>query len=230
MAAEGLASPSWGHTFKFRESDNGTFQGFYVGAGPYLSMQTSAADRPRAGRPVGEPDPGIHPEHQLLPVERYGEPVGAGGDRRVPRALRVAGWWGSGSELDGLYIGANYHYLHGFGYENFEPDARLDTNAQGLLTVNPSLGLPVTIARTLLEEEGASPSTLGVAAVIDRWEFGFGVNGIANRMDWTDVERTNYALDSLFFGGEFVDLPTVPVADERRGAPGRRPGQRRVQR
>ena len=56
---------------------------------------------------------------------------------------------------------------------------------------------------------------MGVAAIVDRWEMGFGVNGIANRINWTSVERTNYVLDSLFAGGEFIDLPTVPVADER---------------
>src|SRR5262245_13196838 len=40
--AEGLASPSWGTTIKFRKNGDGTFQGVYVGAGPYFSMQTSA--------------------------------------------------------------------------------------------------------------------------------------------------------------------------------------------
>ena len=44
---------------------------------------------------------------------------------------------------------------------------------------------------------------------------GFGVNGIGNRINWTDVERTNYVLDSLFAGGDFIDLPTVTVGDER---------------
>ena len=56
---------------------------------------------------------------------------------------------------------------------------------------------------------------MGVAAVVDRWQVGVGVNGIANRMDWTGVERTNYVLDSLFSGGEFIDLPTTPVDDAR---------------
>ena len=120
-----------------------------------------------------------------------------------------------GGELDGLYIGANYHYLHGFRYENFEPDARLDTNAQGLLTINPSLGLPVTITRSTSTEGRGFAVDVGVAAVIGPWEAGVGVNGIANRIDWRDVERTDYALDSLFTGGEFVDLPPVPVADAR---------------
>jgi hypothetical protein len=51
--------------------------------------------------------------------------------------------------------------------------------------------------------------------VVNRWEVGVGVNGIANRMNWTDVTRTNYVLDSLFDGGEFQDLPTIPVEDAR---------------
>ena len=53
-----------------------------------------------------------------------------------------AGPGGGNQALDGLYVGANFHYLHGFGYEHFLPAARLDTNAQGLLFVNPALGLP----------------------------------------------------------------------------------------
>jgi hypothetical protein len=44
---------------------------------------------------------------------------------------------------------------------------------------------------------------------------GVGVNGIANRIDWTGVERTDYVLDSLFGGGDFVELTTIPIADQR---------------
>jgi hypothetical protein len=46
VTAEGLASPNWGYTFKIRDGGAGPFQGIYVGAGPYLSMQTSAAVDP----------------------------------------------------------------------------------------------------------------------------------------------------------------------------------------
>ena len=124
-----------------------------------------------------------------------------------------------GGTLDGLYVGANYHYLRGYRYENFEPDARLDTDAQGLLTIRPALGLPVTIVCTESTNGSGFAIDLGVAAVVDRWEVGFGVNGIANRIEWTEVERTNYVLDSLFSGGEFVELPTIPIADTRVGLP-----------
>ena len=43
----------------------------------------------------------------------------------------------------------------------------------------------------------------------NRWEVGFGVNGIANRIEWADVERTDYFLSSLVGGGDFNDLPAV---------------------
>ena len=131
---------------------------------------------------------------------------------------RIAWPSGVGSGEEG-HTGANYHYLHGFRYENFEPNARLDTNAQGFLTVNPRLGLPVTIVRSTSSSGRGFAIDTGVAAIINRWEVGFGVNGIANRIEWSDVERTTYALDSLFSGGEFVDLPTVPVADTRMELP-----------
>src|SRR5215510_12509159 len=43
ITAEGLASPNWGGTIKFHKGRDGSFQGVYVGAGPYLSMQTSSS-------------------------------------------------------------------------------------------------------------------------------------------------------------------------------------------
>ena len=116
---------------------------------------------------------------------------------------------------DGVYIGANFHYLHGFDYEHFETNARLDTNAQGLLIVDPSKGVPVTITRNHATTGHGFAIDAGVAAVAGPWEVGFGVNGIANRITWTEAERTNYVLNSLFTGGEFVDLPTAPVSDIR---------------
>ena len=60
----------------------------------------------------------------------------------LPAGVSSGGASGGNQALEGLYVGANYHYLHGFGYEHFEPDARLDTNAQGLLFVNLAEGRP----------------------------------------------------------------------------------------
>ena len=40
-AAAGLAAPNWGKTFRVRRGDGGSFQGVYVGAGPYISTTWS---------------------------------------------------------------------------------------------------------------------------------------------------------------------------------------------
>ena len=57
---------------------------------------------------------------------------------------------------------------------------------------------------------------VGVGAVIDNWEFGFGANGIGNRINWTDVERTTYFHDNLLNGdGDLIESVPVPLGDVR---------------
>jgi hypothetical protein len=207
--AEGLASPNWGKTFKLRNSDTGPFQGIYVGAGPYFSMQTSATMDPTLAALFASETPVYIPNSSFY----------MSNDTQSQVALAVTGGYrarfaipGADREpLEGIYIGTNLHYLRGFHYEHFEPQSRLDTNAQGLLTVNPSLGLPVTITRTDAESGTGFALDAGIAAVVRRWQFGFGANGIANRIEWKDAKQTLYVLDSLFTGGEFEDLPSIPV-------------------
>ena len=215
VVAEGLASPNWGKTFKFRKNGDRSFQGVYVGAGPYLSMQTSATIDPALAAVFASPVPVYVPNTSFYMAN----------DTLSQLALAVTGGYrarfawpsgvGSGTELEGLYVGANYHYLHGFRYEHFEPEARLDTNTQGLLTINPALGLPVTIVRNTASSGTGFAIDTGVAALINRWEVGVGVNGIANRIKWSEVQQTTYALDSLFSGGDFVDFPGVPMGDAK---------------
>ncbi len=57
VSAEGLASPNWGHTFKVHDSDDGSFQGIYVGAGPYFSMRAAAAIDPALAALFASPTP-----------------------------------------------------------------------------------------------------------------------------------------------------------------------------
>jgi len=218
VAAEGLASPNWGKTIKFKQDGGGAFQGIYVGAGPYFSINTAAEIDPALAAIFASPTPVFVPNTSFYmsnDTESQFALAVTGGYRArfaLPGGSSTSGPYGA---PDGIYIGANFHYLHGFNYELFEPDARLDTNAQGLLTVNPAKGLPVTIDRTTATSGHGFAIDTGVAAVINKWELGLGVNGIANRINWSDVERTSYALNSLFTGGEFVDGPTLPVADTR---------------
>jgi hypothetical protein len=226
VAAEGLASPNWGYTFKIRDNGDGPFQGIYAGGGLYFSMQTEAAIDPALAELFASPTPVYVPNTSFYmsndTQSQFGMAITGGyrGRFAVPgRGAAASGGSGSRSTgnqaVDGIYVGANVHYLRGFSYEHFEPSARLDTNAQGLLVVNPALGLPVTITRTTSSGGNGVAADVGVAAVIDRWEAGLGVNGIGNRINWTEAERTRYALDSLFSGGEFEDLETIPVGDMR---------------
>lgn len=220
VAAEGLASPNWGYTFKFRQRPNGAFQGIYAGAGMYFSMMTAAEIDPELAAVFASPTPVYVPNTSFYmsnnTESQFGMAITGGYRGRLAWPGRTTGVaTGGNAALEGLYIGANVHYLHGFSYEHFEPEARLDTNAQGLLVVNPSQGLPVTISRTTSNSGSGVAVDVGVSAVVDRWEFGVGVNGIGNHINWTDAERTSYVLDSLFSGGEFNDLPSVRVDDIR---------------
>jgi hypothetical protein len=221
VTAEGLASPNWGKTIKFKENSSGAFQGIYVGAGPYFSIKTAAQIDPALAAIFASPSPVYVPNTSFyMSNDTEGQfALAVTGGYRARVAL-PAGWGGSGTgglygAPEGIYLGANFHYLHGFNYEHFEPDARLDTNAQGLLFVNLAKGLPISIDRTTSTDGHGFAIDTGVAMVINKWELGVGVNGIANRIDWTGVQRTNYALNNLFTGGDFVDGPTVAVQDTR---------------
>ena len=77
--------------------------------------------------------------------------------------------------------------------------------------MNPAQGLPVTITHARRERPGL-PSTRA-SRPHRSWEVGFGVNGIGNRIDVDGRGADELRLDSLFSGGEFQDLPTVPVGD-----------------
>ena len=200
---------------------NGPFHGIYLGAGPYVSLHTTAAIDPAlvavfaSTVPVYVPNTSFSISSDTLSQAAVAVTGGYRGRFALPGAVGFVRIEDPYSAPEGLYVGMNVHYLHGFSYEHFEPDARLDTNAQGLLVVDAAKGLPVTIVRTTSTTGDGFAIDAGVAAVIDKWELGLGVNGIANRIDWRSVRRTNYVLDSLFAGGDFVDLPAVPVADVR---------------
>ena len=225
VSAEGLAAPNWGYTFKIREGDNGAFQGVYAGAGIYFSMTTAAEIDPALAAVFSSETPVFVPNTSFYMTNdtesQFGMAITGGYRGRFAWSGAAAGAGDNGESgvgnraPEGLYLGVNVHYLRGFTYEHFEPSARLDTNAQGILVVNPALGLPVTITRTTSGSGTGIAVDVGASAIVGRWELGVGINGIGNRINWTDVERTNYVLDSLFTGGEFNDFLTVPVDDVR---------------
>lgn len=210
--AEGLASPTWGGTIRFSGDKEGPFQGVYIGAGPYLSMRTTATIDQRVVDILASETPLRYPNTNY--------PLGSNVQGQV--AMAITGGYrgrfavsGGSSERDGIYVAADYNYLHGFRYEKADATLRLDTDATGMLTINPFLPTPLAIIRTSAESGHGFAIDAGIAAVVNGFEVGFGVNGIANRINWQEVEQTTYALGNLFLGSDFVESGPFPSNDVR---------------
>ena len=207
----GLAAPNWGGTIKFAKGAGGSFQGIFIGGGPYFSTQTSTVVDERlrtflaSSTPVSAPNTSFRIDD--VTTNQLAASIIGGYRARVPLA-------GFTDERSGLYLAANYRYLRGFALEDFGLGLRLDTDAAGLLTVNPSSS-PLAISRRHASSGTGSAIDVGVGAVLGRVELGFGVNGIANHIDWQNAERTNYTITSLLTGGDFVESPTTKVGDVR---------------
>ena len=209
--AEGLASPNWGATFRFAGDEDGEFQGIYVGAGPYLSMRTAST--------IDQAVIDIFASDE--PLRRPNDAFILGNATRGQLALAITGGYrarfaAGTSDRDGIYAAFNYNYLRGLRLESVESSLRLDTDSAGLLTINPLLPSPLVLARTNATSGQGFALDFGISAVVNGWEAGFGVNGIANRIDWHDVDRTTYSLGNLFLGDdELVESGPLPIGDLR---------------
>jgi len=213
--AEGLASPSFGKTFRVWNGEDGAFQGFYVGAGPYFALKTDnrfdedLVDILDSADDVYIPNANLSVTSQSTP--QFAIALTGGYLARIAGpSLSVLG-----SERNGIYLAANYHYLLGFGYENYNMAVRFDTNGQGLLTLAPTTP-PIAIERHTSSRGRGMVVDVGTVLVVDRWDVGFGINGIGNQITWTDLEREGFFLESLVDGGEFIQVPLGPIDEDRR--------------
>jgi hypothetical protein len=211
--AYGLGNPVFGGTIPVYRSDT-TRHGIFVGAGPYFGFRGDLAVDDELVGILGS-DVDVYIPNTAFPVTS---------SVRAELALAIVGGYrgkfalpagGSGDEREGIYVALNYNHLRGFRYEDADIAVRLDTDPQGLLTVNPVLPPPVLLGRQSSEDGRGFAIDLGVAAFLRQWELGFGVNGLANRIDWTGVEGTAYSIGDVFNGGDFVESPTVPLPDAR---------------
>jgi hypothetical protein len=187
--AEGLVTPNFGHTFKVKQGSGGAFQGVYVGAGPYLTLHDSALISPGLTNVFAT---GVNVANAHFPIVN---------DDLAQLALAVTGGYrgrfawpagiGGGSERDGLYAAANFNYLRGFMYEDDDLAIQLDTDGVGLVTDASH----ITIDHRHATGGNGFAIDMGVGAVIKRWEVGFGAQGLANRINWKDVEATTYSAE-----------------------------------
>ncbi len=209
---EGLVSPNWGPTIKFVRRADGTFHGIYAGVGPYLSARTAVEIDTGLIDLLAGPTAEYRPDRSFRIAD-----VSSG---QLALAMTV-GYRGrialrgksSAAGREGVYIGANYHYLYGFGHASADVRIRLDTDAAGLLTVVPST-IPISVDYLYARRGSGLAMDFGAGIVTSRWELGFGVNGVGNRIEWRRLEGRRYTMRSLVEGSDFVE-EAVPLGFDR---------------
>ena len=215
LFGEGLLAPNWGKTFRVGDDGDGAFHGVYVGAGPYLSIRTNNVIDPgliallASDVDVFEPNTGFLITDNT--TDQFALAITGGYRARLPFPGRSS----VGAGRDGMYIAVNYNYLYGFHYDDFDMAVRFDTDAVGLLSLAPTT-VPVAIECLTADHGRGFGIDFGIAFVVDRWDVGFGATGVANRIDWEDVQREIYVLMSLFDGGDFLETPLGPLGEDRR--------------
>jgi hypothetical protein len=209
--AYGLVAPNWGVTVPVYKQKNGSTHSVYAGGGLYLPFR-GALEVDDQLKSILSSDSNVYipnSQFRLTGGVRSALPIAISGGYRGRFKLGKGG-----SNRDGLYVAFNYNYLQGFVYEDVGMTLRLDTDPQGLLTFNPSVpSNPIEVLRAHSTEGHGMALDFGVVAVVNRIEVGFGINGLANHIKWTDVEVTHYSLPNILTGnGDFVES-TTPGSD-----------------
>jgi hypothetical protein len=202
--SEGLMSLTWGKTFMMHEGSR-SFQGIYVGAGPYLAARASVDFDAEFERILSGPG------NRYLPFAS----MGVGGGETDELALDITGAYrarfplfaddSAGVNRNGMYVVANYHHLQGFRFDQFDARLQLDTDANGLLVPDPP-ERPFSLTWHKSSKGTGLSMDFGVAFVVNRWDFGAGVSGVANRIKWRDITEHQLSLVSLVNGTEFVHV------------------------
>jgi hypothetical protein len=210
---EGLLALTWGKTFMLRQ-DERSFHGIYVGAGPYFGIQ--------AGADFDSELVGIlnSSTNRYVPAATFG----LGGTERHQLAIAITGGYharfpmfaqdGEGASRNGMYVAANYHHLWGLRMDDIDARLQLETDSFGLVSPQPQAP-PFALGWQESDDGRGLAMDFGVAFVRNRWDFGVGVGGVANRMTWSEIERHLVGLVSLHDGNEWVHV-RLPVTDLKR--------------
>ena len=200
-AAEGLVFPSIGRTLPlFRGASS---HGIYLGVGPYVAGRTTGMLDPALGR-LFEDDNMSTPADRTFDLSSSStSQLALGGTIGYRARLPLPG--AATSARSGIYLGGNFHYLHGLWLDDFALNMRLTTDASGLLTDRGAT--PVTIDRVTSTSGRGLAVDLGAAVVVGPWQFGAGANGIGNRIRWRHLERDALGRASATAGGPYLQLP-----------------------
>ena len=217
LVAGGLLAPNWGHTFKFHRGAHGSFQGIYVGAGPYVSLQTDLRFDPKLIAILGSTVNVAVPANTTFTASNSASQQAAVAITGGYRAK--IGFSSSKSDRDGFYLGVNVSYLVGLRQDVVDLNLRLATDASGLLTVSP-LQVPLVINHLNSSSGRGVSSDVGIAIVKSGWEFGVGADGVGNRIDWTKHHSKVFTLTSLTTGVGFIGTSLVaPTGTIRKELP-----------
>jgi hypothetical protein len=205
--AYGLVAPNWGITIPVYKKRDGTTHSVYAGGGLYLPTR-GALEVDDQLKSILSSDNNVYVPNSQFRITggvRTELPIAITGGYRGRFKLRE-----SGSDRDGLYVAFNYNYLRGFWYEDVGMTLRLDTDSQGLLTFNPAAPFnPIEVLRAHSTDGHGMALDFGAALVVNRIEVGFGINGLANRIKWTDIEASRYSLSNILTGnGDFAENTT----------------------
>jgi hypothetical protein len=215
LSSEGLINPSWGKNIKLWKNQDGAFHSVYVGVGPYLSAKTDLnidkglTEILSSSTRVYKPNQSFSINDSTSGQLALDVTIGYRGRFALP-GRKDAG----ASKRDGIYVGMNYHYLKGFAYENPDIKVRFDTDSAGLVTLYPTTE-PVVIDHRYSHSGSGFALDLGIGAVIDKWEFGFGANGLGNRINWEDLVYKQFKMMDLYHGGDLVNQ-RLPIASTLR--------------
>jgi len=201
---EALVSVNWGPTFMLREDDR-SFQGIYAGAGPYLAIRGFAEFDSELVDLMGASSDSYLPAATL----------GIRGGETDQLALAITGGYrarfpvfaqnGAEGRRNGMYVAANFHYLHGLRLDQLDANLLMETDAAGLVSPNPQAP-PFTLEWQTSTTGRGMASDFGVTFVRNRWDFGAGVSGVGNRMVWSRITRHELGLVSLLNGNRWVHL------------------------
>lgn len=194
----GLFSPNWGKAFRVAGSGDVRHE-IYAGAGPYVSLGTNLLFD-QALINILQSSTNVYVPNTSFVIADNTTGQGA---VAITGGYRVAFPVDYGGTQTGIRIATNMHYLRGLHYDAADLRLQLDTDAAGLITVLPAT-TPIDIDRRTSTSGNGFALDVAAAVVSERWEAGFSIDGIANRINWKELETRQYELQSLINGGDFV--------------------------
>jgi hypothetical protein len=201
MTMSGTFTPDYGKTIRLLKVGK-LYQGIFVGAGPYLTASTNLAIDPSllanwSGASNGIPtSASLYFDNLTQSQAAVSVTGGYRGRYGSPKVLKSK----DGGDNDGVYVSANYHYIHGLHYDSDVSNARFDTDTAGLIALTVPAQPPVVVDRTWSNSGTGRAVDFGTNLVMGPWDFNVSANGVGNQIVWDNPVHSQYALSFLLNG------------------------------